>query len=143
MNSVSSDISFVWILVAVLAVAVAILVWWVAARGRLMPGDHVFRASRWSRGNHLFPTQVAVTPTSVVQYTPQWVGRREHSIHMAHISSVEVDTNLFFSNVIIETSGGSDPVLCHGHRKRDAIEMKRLINEYQTAYYGKGQMPPA
>ena len=138
-----SDFSLVWIFVAVVAAAAAILVWWIAARGRLVPGDHVFRASRWSRGNHLFPTQVAVTPTSVVQYTPQWVGRREHSIHMAHISSVEVDTNLFFSNVIIETSGGSDPVLCHGHRKRDAIEMKRLINDYQTAYYGKGQTPPA
>lgn len=136
-----SDLSLVWILVAILVVAAGILVWWIASRGRLMAGDHVFRASRWSRGNHLFPTQVAVTPTSVVQYTPQWIGRREHSIHMAHISSVEVDTNLFFSNVIIETSGGSDPVLCHGHRKRDAIAMKRLINEYQTAYYGKGQTP--
>jgi hypothetical protein len=136
-----ADLSLVWIFVAVLVAAAAALAWWIMSRGRLAAGDHVFRASRWSRGNHLFPTQVAVTPTSVVQYTPQWIGRREHSIHMAHISSVEVDTNLFFSNVVIETSGGSDPVLCHGHRKRDAIEMKKLINQYQTAYYGKGQTP--
>jgi hypothetical protein len=56
---------------------------------------------------------------------------------MAHVASVEIDTNLFFSNIVIETSGGSDPVRCHGHRKRDAIEMKRLINEYQSQYYGK------
>ena len=95
----------------------------------------MFRASRLSRGNHLFPTQVAITPTNVVHYTPQWIGRREQSIHMAHVASVEIDTNLFFSNVVIETSGGSEPVRCHGHRKRDAIEMKRLINEFQTAYY--------
>ena len=53
------------------------------------------------------------------------------------ISLPEIDTNLFFSNVVIETSGGSEPVRCHGHHKRDAIEMKRLINEYQTQYYGK------
>ena len=138
-----SDLSYVWILVAVIVGAAALVAWWILSRGRLVPVEHVFRASRWSRGNHLFPTQVAVTPTSVVQYTPQWVGRREHSIHMAHISSVEIDTNLFFSNVIIETSGGSDPVMCHGHRKHDAVEMKRLINEYQTSYYGKGQTPPA
>jgi hypothetical protein len=118
---------------AVVAAAVIALIW---ARGRRIPGEHVFRASRWSRGNHLFPTQVAITPASVVHYTPQWFGRREQSIHMAHVASVEVDTNLFFSNVVIETSGGSDPVRCHGHRKRDAIEMKRLINEYQTSYYG-------
>ena len=108
---------------------------WIWMRGRPIAGDRVFRASRWSRGNHLFPTQVALTPSSVVHYTPEWFGRREHSIHMAHVASVEIDTNLFFSNVVIETSGGSDPVRCHGHRKRDAIEMKRLISEFQSAYY--------
>jgi hypothetical protein len=108
----------------------------VAARSRRIAGEHVFRASRWSRGNHLFPTQVAITPTTVVHYTPQWIGRREHSIHMAHIASVDIDTNLFFSNVVIETSGGSDPVRCHGHRKRDAVDMKRLINQFQTQYFG-------
>ena len=107
----------------------------IAARGRRIPGEHVFRASRWSRGNHLFPTQVAITPENVVHYTPEWFGRREQSIHLAHVASVEIDTNLFFSNVVIETSGGSEPVRCHGHRKRDAVEMKRLISEYQTTYY--------
>lgn len=110
----------------------------IAARGRRMPGEHVFRASRWSRGNHLFPAQVAVSPTEVVQYVPGWIGKREHTIHMAHVSSVDISTNLFFSNVVIETSGGSDPVRCHGHHKRDALEMKRLINEFQSAYYKGG-----
>src|SRR5579862_9674954 len=68
------------------------------------PGD-VFRASRISRGNHLFPTQVLITPAAVVQYTPRWVGREEESIHMAHISSVKIDTGLMLSDVLIETSG--------------------------------------
>ena len=125
----------VWILSGVLILA-AILIAAVVMRGRRIAGEHVFRASRWSRGNHLFPTQVAITPDSVVHYTPQWLGRREQSIHLAHVASVEVDTNLFFSNVVIETSGGSEPVRCHGHRKRDAVEMKRLINKFQTDYYG-------
>src|SRR6478609_1454125 len=124
-------------------VAAGILAWWIGTRSRRMAGDHVFRASRWSRGNHLFPTQVAITPTSVVHYTPQWFGRREQSIHMAHVASVEIDTNLFFSNVLIETSGGSEPVRCHGHRKGDAVQMKRLISEYQSDYYGRGRAPEA
>ena len=124
----------IWLGAGVIA-ALAVLAAWVAMRGRPIPGDHVFRASRWSRGNHVFPTQVAITPANVAHYTPQWFGRREQSIHMAHVASVEIDTNLFFSNIVIETSGGSDPVRCHGHRKRDAIEMKRLITEYQSAYY--------
>jgi hypothetical protein len=126
-----------WV-VGVAVVVLAALAAIVAARGRRMPGDHVFRASRWSRGNHLFPAQVSVSPSEVVQYVPHWVGRREHTIHMAHIASVDISTNLFFSNVIIETSGGSDPVRCYGHFKRDALDMKRLINEYQSAYYTGG-----
>ena len=131
----TTDYSLLYWIVGGVLVVVAVFVAIIAARGRPIPGEHVFRASRWSRGNHLFPTQVAITPTNVVHYTPQWIGRREQSIHMAHVASVEIDTNLFFSNVLIETSGGSEPVRCHGHRKRDAIEMKRLINEFQTGYF--------
>ncbi len=46
-----------------------------------------------------------------------------------------IDTNLFFSNVVIETSGGTEPVRCHGHRKADAIRMKHLIEQHQTQYH--------
>lgn len=99
-----------------------------------MTGD-VFRASRLSRGNRLFPTQVAITPTSVVQYKPRWFGKQEQTIHMAHVASVNIDTGIFLSNVLIETSGGSDPIVCHGHLKRDAVRMKELIERYQTAHY--------
>ena len=129
-----------WVLAGALILA-AVLTTAIVMRGRPIPGDHVFRASRWSRGNHLFPTQVAILPDSVVHYTPQWLGRREQSIHMAHVSSVEVDTNLFFANVVIETSGGSEPVRCYGHLKRDAVEMKRLITKYQSEYYGPNRQP--
>ena len=123
-----------WILFAGVAIAMAVLLFlW--SKGRRMPGDHVFRASRLSRGNFLFPTQVAVTPTSIVHYTPQLFGAREQSIHMAHVASVLIDRNRFFSDVMIESSGGASPVRCHGHRKADAVEMKRLIEQFQSAYY--------
>jgi hypothetical protein len=78
---------------------------------------------------------VLIRPTSVVRYTPEVVGRREHSIHIAHVASVGIDTNLLFSDVLIETSGGTSPIKCHGHRKKDAVRMKALIEKYQTAYY--------
>ncbi len=135
-----------WLIGAGVGIAIAIVVYLVVLRGRRVPGEHVFRASRWSRGNHLFPTQLSVTPTSVVHYTPEWFGRREQSIHMAHVASVLIDTNLFFSNVLIESSGGASPVRCHGHHKRDAIRMKALIEQYQTTYYSSPQArhsPPA
>jgi hypothetical protein len=58
---------------------------------------------------------------------------------MAHIASVKIETGMVFSDVLIETSGGSDPILCHGHGKGDAARMKDLIEKYQTEYYrGRG-----
>jgi hypothetical protein len=126
----------VWVpaalVLAAIGVALVLFFWW---KGQPFAGGDVFRASRWSRGNRLFPTQVLITETSVVHYTPEAVGRKEHSIHIAHVASVSIDTNLLFSNVIIETSGGTTPVTCHGHRKGDAIRMKQLIEHYQTHYY--------
>ena len=132
-----------WIAVPVglvLALVPVVFFWF---KGRPFAEGDVFRASRWSRGNRLFPTQVAITPHAVVHYTPEVVGRREQSIHLAHVSSVSINTNLLFSDVIIETSGGSAPIRCHGHRKKDAVRMKALIEQYQTGYYRQPSKEPA
>jgi len=107
----------------------------VVIKGRPFSVGDVFRASRLSPGNRLLPTQVKVSPTSVVHYTPQWVGRFEQSIHMAHVASVTIDTHLVFSDVLIETTGGASSIHCRGHYKSDAVRMKQLIEQYQTAYY--------
>jgi hypothetical protein len=133
----------VWLVVLAamaLGLAASAFLW---SKGRKIPGDYVFRASRFSRGNLWFPTQVAVTPTSVVHFTPELVGGREHSMHISHIASVLIDRNLFFSDVLIESSGGASSVRCHGHRKGDAVEIKRLIERFQSDYYqGRATFPP-
>ncbi len=128
--------------VGIAATIFVVLVVWVWRKGRPFASGDVFRASRLSAGNRLFPTQVQITPTSVVQYTARWIGKQEETIHMAHIASVKIDTGIMFSNVLIETSGGTDPIVCHGHRKGDAVRMKTLIEQYQTDYYrGRGAQP--
>lgn len=124
-----------WVAAAIAAAVVAAIVAFFWYKGRKMPGPHVFRASRLSRGNLLFPTQVAVTPTSIIHYKPEMVGGREQSIHLAHVASVMIDRNLFFADIMIESSGGASPVRCHGHRKADAVEMKRFIEQFQSDYY--------
>jgi hypothetical protein len=129
-------------LVAVLVLAVACFAWVVYRKGRPLAGEHVFRASRLSPGNRLLPAQVAINDKSVVLFQPQWIGRMEHSIHIAHVASVTIDTNLLFSDVYIETSGGAAPIHCRGHYKSDAREMKRLIEQFQSAYYqGRSDRP--
>jgi len=129
-----------WWALAAGGAVVVVLGFWVWRKGRPFATGDVFRASRLSSGNHLFPTQVLVTPTSIVQYTPRWIGKAEETIHMAHIASVKIDTRMLFSDVLIETSGGTDPIRCHGHGKGDAVTMKNLIERYQTDYY-RGARP--
>lgn len=131
------EAGWVWMVLSAALAVVALFAIVVYRKGRLMQGEHVFRASRLSEGNRLLPTQVAITDKSVVHYQPQWVGRLEHSIHIAHVASVRIDTNLLFSDVYIETTGGASPIHCRGHRKADAEEMKRLIERFQSAYYQK------
>ena len=62
-------------------------------------------------------------------------------MHISHIASVLIDRNLWFSDVLIESSGGTSPVRCHGHRKSDAVEMKRLIEHFQSEYYRGRDIP--
>ena len=126
---------WLWVAGAVVLGVLVLLVWIVAKKGRPFTTGDVFRASRWSAGNRLFPTQVAISPDSVVQYKPKWVGHSEEVIHVAHVASVKISTGMMLSDVEIETSGGSDPILCHGHHKADAMKMKALIEQYQGSYY--------
>jgi hypothetical protein len=134
------DAVWLWWILGAAAAFVLVLGLVIWRKGRPFAAGDVFRASRFSSGNHLFPTQVLITSTSVVQHKPRWIGRQEETIHMAHIASVKIDTGMLLSNVLIETSGGSTPIVCHGHRKGDAVAMKTLIERYQTEYY-RGERP--
>ena len=131
----SADLTWLWVAVAVAVGVLALLAWMVATKGRPFMSGDVFHASRWSAGNRLFPTQVAVTSDSIVQYKPRWIGHREEVIHIAHVASVRITAGAILSDIEIETSGGSDPILCHGHRTADALRIKSLIEQYQSVYY--------
>ena len=93
-----------------------------------------FVASRWTPGNRLFPTVVEVTDTAVVRRKRSWFTRNEMSIHLQRIASVHVETGLFWSDLLIESSGGTDPIASHGHRKADARRIKDLIEAAQREH---------
>lgn len=140
MDGIATTADQQWLLWAKVGAALLVLLWLLVIwrKGRPFATGDVFRASRLSRGNRLLPTQVLITPTSVVHYTPDWIGRQEASIHMAHVASVKINTGVLLSDVFIETSGGQAPIVCHGHTKGDAIRMKALIEQHQSAYYRAG-----
>ena len=66
-----------WLFYALISLGVLVLLVLaaVALKNRRFTSGDVFVASRLTRGNHLFPTQVGVTPTAVVQSKAHWFGR--------------------------------------------------------------------
>jgi hypothetical protein len=123
------------ITLAVAVVAGLALLSWAVNIGRNRPFSRdvpVFRASRWTKGNHVWPTQVAVFPNRVERYTPRLLGHFEEAIGINQVASVSVESSLLFGDVVIETTGGSQPIRCHGHWKGDAKEIRRQITEAQA-----------
>jgi hypothetical protein len=95
-----------------------------------MPSE-TFKASRWTQGNHLFPTVIEVTDKSVMRRKRSWFSVDEMSITIHKVASININTGLFWSKILIESSGGSDPLESHGHTKADARRIKDLIEQYQ------------
>jgi len=91
----------------------------------------IFQASRWTKGNFWFPTRIEVTEKSVVRRKRSWFSIDEISISIHKVASVHVKTGMIWSEILIESSGGSDPLTSHGHTKGDARRIKALIEEYQ------------
>ena len=90
-----------------------------------------FKASRWTRGNFLFPTVIEVTDMAVVRHKRSWFSRDEISISINKVASVHIKTGIVWSDILIESSGGTDPLASHGHRKADARRIRELIEEAQ------------
>jgi Bacterial PH domain len=91
-----------------------------------------FCASRWTKGNHLFATVIEVTEAAVVRRKRAWFTVNEISIHLSKVASVRIDTGLLWADILVESTGGSDPLTSHGHSKADARRIKELIEAAQT-----------
>lgn len=91
-----------------------------------------FTASRWTQGNFLFPTKLEISPQRVSRIKSRMFGSSEESMAMSKIASVHITTGMFWSEIVIESTGGTDPITSHGHRKRDAERIRDLIQMYQA-----------
>jgi hypothetical protein len=95
-----------------------------------MPTE-TFVASRWTSNNLLFPTVLEVSDTVVVRRKRTLFSRNEMSIHIHRIASVHIKTGFLWSDILIESSGGTDPIRSHGHPKEDARRAKAMIEQAQ------------
>jgi hypothetical protein len=93
--------------------------------------EYVFVASRWTRGNRVFPTRIVVTPQHVLRIKPRLFGQTEESIAMDKVASVQISTGVMWSEIRIDSSGGSNPITSHGHTRKDAQRIRELIESLQ------------
>lgn len=96
-----------------------------------MPTE-VFRASRWTKGNLLFPTIIEVSDKAVTRRKRSWFSQDEMSITISKVASVHIKTGMVWSEILIESSGGTDAMKSQGHTKADAQRIKTLIEGAQA-----------
>ena len=96
------------------------------------PQAESFSASRWTQGNFLFPTRIIVSPIRVSRVKSRWFGSNDESIPMSKVASVHISTGVLWAEIVIESTGGTDPITSHGHRKKDAKRIRDLIESYQA-----------
>ncbi|MDB6034343.1 MAG: hypothetical protein JWM16_4681 [Verrucomicrobiales bacterium] len=101
-----------------------------------MPTE-TFKASRWTRGNFLFPTVIEVTEQAIFRRKRSWFRLDEISIVLSKVASVHISTGMIWADVLIESSGGTDPLKSHGHSKGDARRIRELV-EAHSAQTGQG-----
>jgi len=92
-----------------------------------------FVASRLTAGNLIFPTAIVITAHAVLRRKRHWLQVTEESIHVRNVASVTIVTGLIWSDIRIESTGGSNSIDSHGHTKADAREIKRLIDLLQSS----------
>jgi hypothetical protein len=94
--------------------------------------SETFSASRWTQGNFFFPTKIIVSPQRVSRVKRRLFGSNEETIAISKVASVHISTGVLWSEIIIESTGGTDPITSHGHRKKDAQRIRDLIESYQA-----------
>jgi hypothetical protein len=91
----------------------------------------VFTASRLTAGNFLFPARLEVSRERVARIKPSLWGSNEESVAMSKVASINIQTGAIWSEIRIDSTGGTNPILSHGHGKADAHEIRALIERFQ------------
>jgi hypothetical protein len=93
----------------------------------------IYKSSRLTGGNHLFPTTIDVEGHQITYRKGRWFGSTEETINVDHIASVRSTHGIMFSTIEIESSGGVEPIVLKGLHKGDARAIEQAIKANQAA----------
>ncbi len=100
-------------------------------RSRLHIDERTFYSSRWSSGNVFYPDALRLTNDGIIFRKGRILGSTEENINYRAVASVRIRNGLIFSAILIETSGGSQPIFINGLRTADAKLIQETIRRAQ------------
>ncbi len=87
-----------------------------------------FTASRFSKGNRLFPTEILIEKSGLTVRIPGIFNSKSEYMEYSYISNVSVSTPLIgYSTITFYTSGSQ--VEAHGFTKRKVVEIQAAIEK--------------
>ena len=94
--------------------------------------SNLFQASRMTSGNCLWPTTLEVAGDTLIRRKRRWFTVDETRMHLSKVATVHVVSGVMFTDIRIESSGGGDDIVSHGHTKGEAAALRDLIEAAQT-----------
>ena len=102
-----------------------------------------FKVSRLTRGNFFFPAVIEITENALIRHKRSWFSKSQTSYSIAKIAAVHIKTGMFRADVVIESSVGGEPFKSRGHKRRDALRMRDLVQGAQGAAEESDTLPKA
>jgi hypothetical protein len=93
--------------------------------------EKTFQSSRWTSGNLFFPDALVLAGDGIIFRKGSLLGSSEEHINYDSVASFRINNGILFSNVSIETSGGSQPIVVNGLWKSEAKEIQDTIRVFQ------------
>ena len=91
-----------------------------------------YRASRLTSGNRIFPASITVDGNQIRYKKSRWFGSTEETINCQHVSSCRVAHGMIWSDLTLETSGGSQPIKIHGLSRSAAEAIEDVVRKAQA-----------
>jgi hypothetical protein len=94
--------------------------------------EKIYKSSLWSSGNMFFPDSLKLAADGMLFHKGALFSSDEEHINYRSVASFRVKHGIFFSDLRIETSGGSQPIFVNGLWKADAKEIEKTIRAFQA-----------
>jgi hypothetical protein len=101
------------------------------SEGSIRFEEKTYRSSRLTSGNFFFPDALVLVNDGIIFRKGSFFGSREEHINYKAVASFRIANGILFSNVLIETTGGSQPIQLNGLWKSEAKELQDALRVFQ------------